>query len=402
MARAFILVMDSLGIGAAADAANFGDAGSDTFGHIRAACAGGRADKAGVRQGPLVIPHLRALGLEAAHGESVGDPCAPGTVGAWAHCRELSLGKDTPSGHWEMAGVPVMFDWGYFPKTIPCFPAELTAALIAEAGLPGILGDCHASGTEIIDRLGPEHIASGKPIVYTSADSVLQIAAHETHFGLDRLYEVCRIARRLVDPYNVGRVIARPFLGAPGSFKRTGNRKDLSVPPPSPTLLAQMSDAGRPVISIGKIGDIFAHLGTGDEVKADGNAALGAATLAAAARLADGGLAITNFVDFDQLYGHRRDVVGYAAAIEAFDKWLPNFQGVLRPGDLAVITADHGCDPTFAGTDHTREHVPALFFGPGVRSGTRGRREGFADIGQTVARHLGLAPLAHGQVIALA
>jgi len=396
--RAFLLVMDSFGIGASADAPRFGDTGSDTFGHIVAACAAGRADKAGLRTGPLRIPNLRRLGLGHAAAISTGaTPDSAPCTGAWGYAVEQSRGKDTPSGHWEMAGVPVMSDWGYFPPEHPSFPAALIEALIARAKLPGVLGNCHASGTQIIDELGTEHLASGKPIVYTSADSVFQIAAHEQAFGLDRLYEVCLIARELVDAYTIGRVIARPFVGAPGSFKRTGNRRDYATPPPEPTLLDRLKASGGEVISVGKVADIFAHQGISRTVKADGNAALFDATLKAAREAGDRGLIFTNFVDFDTLFGHRRDVAGYAASLEAFDARLPELERALRPGDVVVISADHGCDPTRAGTDHTREHVPVIAFGPGVTPGSIGRRESFADIGQSLAGHLGLPPLPHGK-----
>lgn len=389
MARAIVLMLDSLGIGAAPDAARFGDDGANTLGHIAASR-------------PLKLPNLTRLGLGRAAALATGTaPAGMGggpAQGLVAACAETSLGKDTPSGHWEMAGVPVTFDWGYFPKSEPCFPADLTEALIAEAGLPGVIGNKHASGTAILDELGEDHIATGKPIVYTSADSVFQIAAHETHFGLERLYALCRIARRLVDPMNVGRVIARPFVGEKaGAFDRTGNRKDYAVPPPAPTLLDHVGAAGGEVISVGKIGDIYAHQGTGREVKATGNEALFDATLAAMEAAGAGALIFTNFVDFDTLYGHRRDVAGYAGALEAFDARLPELEARMRPGDLAVMTADHGCDPTWPGSDHTREYVPAVFFGPGVAPGERGRRDSFADIGQTLARHLGCAPLAAGE-----
>ena len=396
--RAFILVMDSFGIGAAADAPRFGDTGSNTFGHIEAACAAGSADRPGLRSGPLHIPNLRRLGLGHAAAISTGGraadtPC----TGAWGYAVEQSRGKDTPSGHWEMAGVPVMNDWGYFPPEYPSFPAALTEALIARAKLPGVLGNRHASGTQIIGELGAEHMATGQPIVYTSADSVFQIAAHEQSFGLERLYEVCLVARKLVDAYTIGRVIARPFLGTPGSFKRTGNRCDYATPPPEPTLLDRLKANGSEVVSIGKVADIFAHQGISRTVKADGNSALFDATLKAAQEVGDRGLIFTNFVDFDTLFGHRRDVAGYAAALEAFDTRLPEMGHALRPGDVAVISADHGCDPTWRGSDHTREHVPVIAFGPGVKSGSIGRREGFADIGQSLAGHLGLPPLPHGK-----
>ncbi len=296
-----------------------------------------------------------------------------------------------------MAGVPVTFDWGYFPTTEPTFPTALTEALIKEAKLPGVLGNRHASGTQILEELGAEHMHTGKPIVYTSADSVFQIAAHEETFGLQRLYEVCKIARRLVDHYNVGRVIARPFLGKDEkTFKRTGNRKDYAVLPPAPTLLNHIEASGGTVVSVGKIGDIFAHSGTGREVKADGNDALMDATLKEMRSTIDRVLVFTNFVDFDTLFGHRRDVAGYAAALEAFDARLPEFRAQMQPGDLAIISADHGCDPTFPGSDHTREHIPVIAFGPDIKPQDIGRRQGFADIGQTVARHLGFPDLKYG------
>ncbi len=386
MARAFVLVMDSFGIGATPDAVRFGDVGADTWGHIRAA------------QKPHV-PNLVRLGLDAAHATATGvhyeGPAPQGWHGA---ARERSFGKDTPSGHWEMAGVPVEFEWGYFPKTVPSFPPALIADLIAKAKLPGVLGDCHASGTQIIDDLGLAHIATGKPIVYTSADSVFQIAAHESHFGLERLLELCKIAFELVQPYKIARVIARPFVGdAPGRFKRTANRKDYAVRPPAPTLFDKLTDVGRKTIAIGKIGDIYAHQGTQEEIKADGNDDLMAKTLAAIASAPDGSFTMTNFVDFDTLYGHRRDAAGYAAALAAFDLQLPRVEAALRPGDIAVLTADHGCDPTWQGSDHTREHVPVLCFGPGLKGRDLGARDSFADIGQSLATHLGIAPLGHGK-----
>ncbi|MDP2800301.1 MAG: phosphopentomutase [Phreatobacter sp.] len=388
MARALIIVLDSVGIGASMDAARYGDAGADTLGHV--------AEWFAERDLPFALPNLDRRGLGAALRASTGR-LPPGSsadepiAGRWGFAVETSKGKDTPSGHWEIAGLPVTFDWGYFPETVPCFPTGLTDALIREGGLPGILGDCHASGTEIIARLGTEHMASGKPILYTSADSVLQIAAHEEAFGLDRLHALCVIARRLCDPLGIGRVIARPFTGTdPSSFVRTGNRRDYAVSPPAPTLLQVASEAGRQVITVGKIGDIFAHVGTGEVLKATGNAALGERTLEGLARLADGGLLMANFIDFDSLYGHRRDPEGYGGALMAFDAWLPALTAALRPGDICILTADHGCDPTYPGTDHTREHVPVLAFGPDLPAGPIGRRESFADIAATAAAHLAL------------
>jgi phosphopentomutase len=400
MSRAFILLMDSFGIGASADASRFGDAGADTLRHIAQACRDSP-------RGPLRLPNLARLGLGAAAAGSSG-AIPPGLAhrgpvqGAFGHAAEQSAGKDTPSGHWEIAGLPVLQDWGYFPRRTPCFPAEFVAALTERCGLPGILGDCHASGTEIIRDLGETHIRSGKPICYTSADSVFQVAAHETAFGLQRLYEVCAEAKRLLAPYNIARVIARPFLGhSPATFQRTANRKDLTTPPHAETLLDRLLTAGGTVVSVGKVSDIFAGRGISRTVAAAGNMALFDATFAAARSAADRTLVFTNFVDFDTLYGHRRDVPGYAAALEAFDARLPEFEACLRPGDLCLITADHGCDPTWPGSDHTREHVPVLWFGPGVVPRDLGRRTSFADMGQTLARHLGLAPLAHGTACVL-
>jgi phosphopentomutase len=400
--RAIILVLDSFGIGASADAAQFGDTGADTLGHIAEACAGGRADRSGVRSGRLRVPNLARWGLGRAAEISTGAVPAgleAGRVeGAYGCAAEESRGKDTPSGHWEMAGCPVPFDWGYFPRQQPCFPRDLIAQLIREFDLPGVLGDKHASGTEIIAELGVEHVRTGKPICYTSADSVFQVAAHEQHFGLERLYRFCERAKELLEPLNIGRVIARPFVGgSPADFRRTAHRRDYTTPPPQETLLDRVSASGAEVWSIGKIADIFAHRGIAQKLKAEDNGGLFDRTLDAVDTADDRSLVFANFVDFDQLYGHRRDVIGYAAALEAFDRRLPELEASLRPGDLVLATADHGCDPTWRGTDHTREHVPVLFFGPGISAGSLGKRQSFADMGQTIASHLGLGPLAHGQ-----
>lgn len=399
--RAIIAVLDSFGIGAAPDAERFGDSGASTFGHIAGACARGEADREGLRSGPLLIPNMLSLGL--GHAANAVGPALPLSLppvlrGRYGAAAERSSGKDTPSGHWEMMGLPVEFDWGFFPKGPPSFPADLLEDLVREADLPGVLGNCHASGTTIIEELGREHITSGKPIVYTSADSVFQIAAHETHFGLERLYEVCRIARRLVDAYNVGRVIARPFVGeTPETFERTGNRKDLATPPHRPTLLNRLADAGGEVVGIGKISDIFAGSGITRSVKAHGNDAVFDALLAEMDRAGGHSILFANFVDFDTLFGHRRNIAGYAAALEAFDRRLPELEARMRADDLGILSADHGCDPSWPGSDHTREYVPAIAFGPQVAPGSIGIRRSFADIGQSIAHHLGLAPLEHGE-----
>lgn len=401
MSKAIVLVLDSLGIGASADAARFGDTGADTLRHIAEACARGEANGP-LRQGPLWLPNLGRMGLGAAAAAS-GDGPLPGhwgdaaPIGAYGHAREQSSGKDTPSGHWEMMGVPVLFDWGYFERPVDSFPPQLLADLIERAGLPGILGNCHASGTTVLDDLGEAHINSRQPICYTSADSVMQIAAHESHFGLDELYRVCEIARDLCDEYTVGRVIARPFTGEhAGEFRRTGNRRDYTVPPPSATLLDGLCEAGGTVHAVGKIGDIFAHRGISRLYKADGNDALFDATLKAYQEAPDNCLVFANFVDFDMLYGHRRDLAGYAAALEVFDRRLPELLALMDPQTLLIISADHGCDPSRPGSDHTREHVPVLAYGAAVAAGWLGERGSFADIGQTLAAHFGLAPLAWG------
>lgn len=402
MKRAFILVIDSFGMGGAVDAESFGDTGADTLGHIAEACAAGRADRPGLRQGALKLPNLTRLGLGRAAATSTGrtPPGLDGEAaveGAHGIAGERSRGKDTPSGHWEIAGLPVLFDWGYFPKTVPCFPDDFVAALVERCGLPGILGNRHASGTEILEELGAEHIATGKPICYTSADSVFQVAAHEDRFGLQRLYDVCAGAKRLLEPLNIARVIARPFLGEkPGGFRRTANRRDLTTPPPGPTLLDHVQEAGGKVVSVGKISDIFAGRGIDRALKAASTDGLFDLMMAEVESAPDRTLVFVNFVDFDTLFGHRRDVAGYADALEKLDVRLSDLCKKLRPGDLAVITADHGCDPTWPGSDHTRENVPVLLFGPGVVALDLGRRDSFADIGQTVAGHLGTAPLAYG------
>jgi phosphopentomutase len=395
MGRAIILVMDSFGIGATADAESFGDAGSNTLGSIA-------RERSASPAGPLELPNLTRLGLMHAARDSAGEfPAGADAdaeiIGAYGFASELSSGKDTPSGHWEIAGVPVLFDWGYFTKKTDTFPSELLEKLIERADLPGVLGNCHSSGTTIVAELGEEHMASGKPIVYTSADSVFQIACHEETFGLQRLYDLCDIARELVDAYKVGRVIARPFIGTNSDdFVRTGNRRDLTEPPPSPTLLDKLVASGGEVISVGKIADIYAHQGVTKKVKATGNAALFDATLEALSSAPDRSIVFTNFVDFDMLYGHRRDVDGYAAALEYFDGRLPELYELMKDDDVLVICADHGCDPTWQGTDHTREHIPVLVYGAGVTAGSLGKRETFADIGQSLAGFFGLAPLDYG------
>jgi phosphopentomutase len=387
MPRAFLLILDSFGIGGAPDAASFGDEGSNTLGHI---CDHIR----------LNVPNMAALGLGLAAKASAGhNPLGEvPLIGQYGYATEVSRGKDTITGHWEMAGAPLQFEWGYFPHTIPAFPKELIDGIVTRCKLPGLLALCHASGTQVIEDYGEEHVRTGKPIAYTSADSVIQIAAHEEHFGLEHLYEVCRVARELTFPMNIGRVIARPFVGETAkTFTRTGHRKDFAVKPPSPTLLDVLSKAGRDVVSVGKIGDIFAHSGTGREYKVAGNPAFMTTTLEHMDSVGEGGFLMTNFVDFDTDYGHRRDPIGYGKALEIFDAQLPQIMHKLRNGDLLVLSADHGNDPTWIGTDHTREQIPVITYMRGMTPGSFGHRKTFADIGQTIAAHLGVGPLGAGK-----
>ncbi|MFN3844869.1 MAG: phosphopentomutase [Paracoccaceae bacterium] len=388
MARAFLIVMDSVGCGGAPDAAEFGDAGANTLAHIAQACASGHADEG--RSGPLRMPNLDALGLGAAI-RLASDVDAPGLgaapQGLWGAATEISSGKDTPSGHWELAGVPVPWDWTYFPTTIPAFPSELVAEVCRLAGTDGILGNCHASGVPIIAEHCAEHLRSGWPICYTSADSVFQIAAHEESFGLNRLIKLCSDLAPTLHAMKVGRVIARPFTGACGDFRRTPNRRDFAIAPPSPTLLEWVAGQGRVTHAIGKIGDIFSMRGIGHLHKGKSDADLFEHLVRLGANAEPGSLTFANFVEFDSLYGHPRDVAGYARALEWFDAGVPRFLAQLEPDDLAIFTADHGNDPTFRGTEHTRERVPVIGFGVGQKAiGLRS----FADVGASLAAHLGI------------
>jgi phosphopentomutase len=393
MPRAFLIVMDSVGIGGAPDAGTFfngtlPDTGANTLGHIAEACAEGRATDG--RSGPLHVPHLARLGLFHAMRTASGLDLTGGLTptGRWAAATENSRGKDTPSGHWELAGVPVPWDWTYFPDTTPAFPPDLVARVCDLAGTDGILGNCHASGIPVIAAHCAEHQRTGWPICYTSADSVFQIAAHEDWFGLPRLLKLCEDLAPTLHAMRVGRVIARPFRGTCDAFERTTNRRDYAIAPPEPTLLDRARAAGRTTHAIGKIGDIFAHRGI-DTLDKGSDAALMDALIHRAETAAEGTLTFANFVEFDSLYGHRRDVSGYARALEWFDTQLPRVLSALRPGDLMILTADHGNDPTWPGTDHTRERVPVLIHG--APPGDAGHIA-FADVAETLARHLGLPP----------
>lgn len=392
MTRAFLIVMDSVGIGGAPDADTFfngdiPDTGANTLGHIMQACRDGRAEDG--RSGPLHVPHLNAMGLGAIMGQTdldMGSRTVP-PQGLYGAATEVSRGKDTPSGHWELAGVPVPWEWHYFPDNAPAFPNEIMQKTAQLCGAGGTLANCHASGTAVIERFGAEHIETGWPIIYTSADSVMQIAAHETHFGLERLLKLCKDLSPLLHEMKVGRVIARPFIGsAQSGFTRTQNRKDFAVSPPSPTLLDWAQTAERKTYAVGKIGDIFSMRGV-DDLRKGTDVELFDHLCDVMKEAPDGAFVFANFVEFDSLYGHRRDVSGYARHLEWFDAQIARLLPLMTEGDLVVFTADHGNDPTWIGTDHTREKVPVL----GVGVGTKAIGDvNFVDVAASIAQHLGV------------
>ncbi len=369
------MVLDSAGIGEMPDAANWGDAGADTLGHI-------------LESRKVNLPNLRQLGLgnirTLAYLQAVEDP-----IGSYGKCTLKSNGKDTTTGHWEMAGIILKKAFPTFPEG---FPPRIINEFVEKARVPGVLANIPASGTEIIKEFGEEHIKTGKPIVYTSADSVFQIAAHEEIIPIERLYEICHIAREILDGADkVGRVIARPFLGETAeTFKRTENRHDYAVPPPTDNLLPLLKDNGLDVVCIGKIASIYDSMGVTEDLTAKNNEQVTNVTIKA---LADDtkGLIFSNLVDFDMLYGHRRDVEGYAKALEVFDERLPEIFNAMRDDDLLILTADHGNDPTKEGSDHTREYVPLLVYGKSARASVNlGTRQSLSDIGQTIAENFGL------------
>ena len=372
--RVALIVLDSLGMGEMPDAAAWGDAGSDTLGHI-------------CESREVSLPNLRAWGLGNVR-SLAGVPPVAQPRGSYGRCALRSNGKDTTTGHWEMAGIILEKAFPTYPEG---FPPDVIDRFVSETRVPGVLGNYPASGTEIIKELGEEHVRTGKPIVYTSADSVFQIAAHEEVIPVARLYEICEAARNILrGPHEVGRVIARPFLGEPGAFKRTENRHDYAVPPPRDMLLPVLSGAGLDVVAVGKISSIYDAAGVTKELPGKNNDQSIDETIAAL-REDSRGLVFSNLVDFDMLYGHRRDVEGYARALEHFDSRLPELEAAMSDGDLLVITADHGNDPTYRGTDHTREYAPLLVYGPRARAGVNlGDRASLADIGQTVADNFGL------------
>jgi phosphopentomutase len=370
--RVVLIVLDSVGIGEMPDAADYGDRGADTLGHTLASR-------------DVRIPNLQALGLGNIRRLPVEPVAKP--IGIYGRAATASHGKDTTTGHWEMSGIITARPFPTYPHG---FPPHIIEAFERAIGRQ-VIGNQPASGTEIIKELGEEHVRSGRPIVYTSADSVFQIAAHEAVVPLEQLYEWCKIARALLTGEDeVGRVIARPFVGTPGDFRRTEARQDYAIDPPADTLLDRLKAADLAVAAVGKIGSIFCHRGTTEELKAGNNHASVEQTLKAL-QTTPRGLIFTNLVDFDMLYGHRNDVEGYARALEVFDKRLPEIQQAMRDDDLLLITADHGCDPGDVSTDHTREYVPVLGWGRRARQDVNlGTRASLADVGQTVAENFGL------------
>ncbi|WP_343154202.1 phosphopentomutase [Buchnera aphidicola (Aphis aurantii)] len=406
MKRVFLMILDSFGIGSSVDAGKFNDCGADTFGHIVEQCFLGKANKA--REGYLKIPNLQKLGIFQAHNASTGKyPIGydkkfynSKIIASYGFASEISSGKDTTSGHWEIAGAPVLDDWYYFEKLNNTFPETLIHEIIKNFKLPGILGNCHASGTEIISKLGEEHIKTKKPILYTSSDSVLQVACHEDIFGLYNLYQLCHIIRSLLNKnkYKIARVIARPFIGMNKlNFQRTGNRVDFSIKPPSVTVMEKLvAEKKGKVIGVGKVSDIYAGVGISKSIKSFGLKELCNTTINEMQLAKNNTIVFTNFVDFDSIWGHRRDVSGYAKGLEFFDSQLYKMIHLVNKEDLLIITADHGCDPTWSGTDHTRENIPILIYSPGRKVKFLGHRTSFSDIGQTIAKYFSLSKMQYG------
>jgi len=405
MKRVFLIVLDSFGIGSAKDAYKFGDVGANTFGNIVKYCFLNKANNYN-RKGSLYIPNLTSLGLVkvaiASSGKNllgIQDTCCP--IGSYAYAGEISSGKDTSSGHWELAGAPVLFDWDYFSSVINSIPKYLVQDIISTCSLTGVLGNCHASGTTILDEFGEEHISTKKPILYTSSDSVCQIACHEDVFGLKSLYKLCISVRNMFDKKNIkiARVIARPFVGlTKKKFIRTDNRRDFSMVPHRTTVMEKLINEKKgKVIAIGKVSDIYAGKGISRSITAKGIVNLFNVTVQEVKKSKNNTIIFVNFVDFDTLWGHRRDVSGYAKDLEWFDKNLPNLLRLIKDEDLLIITADHGCDPTWTGTDHTRENVPILIYQKSMKSRNLGYRETFSDIGQTLAGYFNLSSMNYGK-----
>ena len=386
--RAFLIVLDSVGIGEAPDAANYGDAGANTLAHTASAAGG------------LNLPQLQSWGLGNIPDITGGLPIqgvlpAASPTASYGAMRELSVGKDTTTGHWEIAGLQLTTPLHVFPQEYPSFPPELLDEFKTLTGR-NIIGNKAASGTAIINELGAEQLETGAWILYTSADSVLQIAAHEDLIPLDELYNACRIARKICNKYSVGRVIARPYIGTPGNFTRTENRRDFSLPLPEPSILNKLDDNGCKVITVGKLDDIFPDSGISESHHVENNKDAEAATLTLADNTPDGSFVFVNLIDFDMLYGHRRNPQGYADALQKTDVFLSDLKPLMKTGDILIITADHGNDPTFSGTDHTREYVPLIVYSPDLPARNLGIRNGFFDIAQTLATHFRIPAIQRG------
>lgn len=402
MKRVFVMVLDSLGIGASPDADKFGDKGANTLMHIAQQCADGLANTA-ERKGGLKLPNLEKLGLGLVAEKASGQLPANfqkniDIHSAYTYAQEISSGKDTLSGHWEITGVPILLKWGTFPDECNSFPEELLQRIVKKANISGYLGNCLLSGSEILERFAEQHIETGKPIFYTSSDSVFQIACHEEIYGLEKLYELCQIVREELDDYNIGRVIARPFIGDNISgFVRTGNRKDYAIEPPVKTVLDKLVDEQQgEVIAIGKIADVYAYAGITRKVKATTIEELFDKTLLEVKRAGENTLVFTNFINFDTEFGHHADVANYAAELEYFDRRLPELLKLVTDEDIIILTAANGGDLTVSGKGHTREYVPVLIYGANIPSGFLGKRDTFADIGQTIANYFGLSEMDYG------
>lgn len=403
MSRVFILVLDSFGVGYSDDASKFNDVGADTLGHIAEYCYFNRIKN--FKNYPLYIPNLISLGLGKIY-QIISGHFPFGIlnlntiIGSYGYASEISSAKDTSSGHWEMMGVPVLFEWDYFKKNTNTFPRKILQKIIKKFKISGFLGNCHASGTDILNIFGMEHLITKKPIIYTSSDSVFQISCHETDFGLIKLYQLCKYVRKILDKYNynITRVIARPFLGnKKNHFFRTGNRRDFSKLPPHKTVMQKfIEEKNGNVIAIGKISDIFANVGITKKIISVGLDNLINSTLHEIHFAPDNSIIFVNFVDFDSTWGHRRDVLGYAQGLEFFDIKLFNILKILKKEDLLIITADHGCDPTWKGTDHTREFIPILIYNTFTPVKFLGHRKTFSDISQTIAKYFSISCMDYG------
>ncbi|HET9678695.1 MAG TPA: phosphopentomutase [Buchnera sp. (in: enterobacteria)] len=407
MKRVFLIILDSFGIGSCGDSYKFGDYGANTFGNIAKMCFLEHANHGG-RSGVLSIPNLMSLGIGEIFKKITGN--YPFGIlktnvikGCYAYSSSVSKGKDTFSGHWEIVGVPIFKEWCYFDQIKNSFSELLLNEIITSSNLSGFLGNCHASGTEIIKKLGVEHLLTKKPIFYTSSDSVFQVSCHEQEYGLDNLYNLCKKIRFILDKnkINIARVIARPFIGTnPINFKRTEKRKDFSITINKKTVLEKLIlEKGGSVYAIGKISDIFSGVGITNSTTTKNLSESFRETIRSIKSCKKNSIVIANFIDFDSLWGHRRDVSGYAKGLEYFDYNLPRILNILKKNDLLIITADHGCDPTWKGTDHTREYIPILFYKQNIGNKFLGHRKTFSDISQTISKYFGISKMNYGTSI---